>query len=65
MLGATKVEPATLYSSNDGGIKWQVAGRNTGCVDECALFYNTLRSRWTWSFRENTPNMDRVRRYQV
>ena len=48
------VEAASLYSSSDRGLSWQPYTRNTGCLDDCAVFYNPLRNVWTWSFRENT-----------
>jgi len=58
------IEPADLYRSLNGGIVWDLLAPNTGCLDECNFFYNPFRKVWSWSFRENTPNMDRIRRYQ-
>ena len=60
----SSVEPANLYSSEDCGLSWSPNAQNTGCLDDCALFYNPFRNVWTWSFRENTQSMERVRRYQ-
>ena len=58
------VEPAYVYSSDDCGLSWSLYAQNTGCLDDCALFYNPFRNVWIWSFRENTQSLERVRRYQ-
>ena len=55
---------AELFESKNFGMRWRHLGVNLGCTDECAVFYNPFRKKWIWSFRENTPDFRRVRRYQ-